>query len=390
MPREGSNKKIADAPAVKRALSLQSEVVKEFMAPPTLRQNLVGIGVGEKLTDGKPTGELALIALVTHKVPRDLLSDTDLVPERIEDTPTDVIEAGMIVAQATETLVMPATRNVLSRMHDGVEPDGRGVLLEAGYVPVPVREVERITVAPQLLARRIRPAKGGYSVGHFRITAGTIGTCVYDLLPGGNINPPTHGIGTPPKFYILSNNHVLANSNAASPGDPILQPGPFDGGTLPADRIATLSRFVPITFEPPVPRAFHRNLVDAAVAEAEFHDIDREIHWLGAIRGWRPKAAVTVGTLVKKVGRTTNHTVGRILAIGATVDVGYGGGQVARFTDQIVTTNISAGGDSGSLVMTLENVAVGLLFAGSSVVTIINQIENVRALMRVEVAEQIL
>jgi hypothetical protein len=195
MPREG-NKKIQDAQAVRRALGMQSEVVKEFMAPPTLRQNLVGIGVGEKITDGKPTGELALIALVEQKVPREFLSEKDLLPERIEDTPTDVIEAGIIVAQATQTLVGPATRNVLSR-HDGVEPDGRGMLLEAGYVPVPVREVERITVAPQLLARKIRPAKGGYSVGHFSITAGTIATCVYDLLPGGSINPPAHGIGTP-------------------------------------------------------------------------------------------------------------------------------------------------------------------------------------------------
>jgi hypothetical protein len=61
-----------------------------------------------------------------------------------------------------------------------------------------------------------------------------------------------------------------------------------------------------------------------------------------------------------------------------------------RFTDQIVTTNISAGGDSGSLVVTFDNVAVGLLFAGSSVATIVKQIENVRALLRVEVAEQIL
>jgi hypothetical protein len=42
------------------------------------------------------------------------------------------------------------------------------------------------------------------------------------------------------------------------------------------------------------------------------------------------------------------------------------------------------------LVTTLDNVAVGLLFAGSSVATIVNQIENVRSLLRVEVAEQVL
>jgi hypothetical protein len=212
---------------------------------------------------------------------------------------------------------------------------------------------------------------------------------VYDILPGGKISPPRHGIGVPSRYYILSNNHVLANSNDATLGDPILQPGPFDGGTDPADRIASLSRFIPITFDPPVSKARHRNLMDAAIAEGDFHDIDREIYWNGYVQGWRPKTKVEVGTFVKKTGRTTNFTTGRITAINATVDVGYGGGKVARFIDQIVTTNISAGGDSGSLVTNLYNVAVGLLFAGSSVATILNQIENVRSLLRVEVAEHI-
>jgi len=99
---------------------------------------------------------------------------------------------------------------------------------------------------------------------------------------------------------------------------------------------------------------------------------------------------VAVGTLVKKTGRTTNFTVGRITAINATVGVGYDAGRVARFVDQMITTNLSAGGDSGSLVTTLDNVAVGLLFAGSSVATIVNYFEHVRALLRVEVAEQVL
>jgi hypothetical protein len=387
------SKKISDAQAVKQTLRQQRDAISELMAREKPKANVVGVGAGEKFTGGQPTGELAHVVLVSQKLSREAVPEEDLVPERIGDTRTDVIEAGVIFAQAIETLVMPAQRSVYSRMPLAGEPDGRGAVLETtGYIPVPAREVEPImmTVTPQLLAQRIRPAKGGYSVGHFKITAGTIATGVYDLLPGASTSPPAHGFGTPPKFYILSNNHVLANSNAASPGDPILQPGPFDGGTLPVDRIATLSRFVPITFEPPIPRPLHRNLVDAALAEVAFHDIDREIHWIARVQGWRPRAGVTVGTPVKKVGRTTNLTVGRILAIGATVDVNYGGGQIARFTDQIVTSAMSAGGDSGSLVLTLDNVAVGLLFAGSSLVTIVNQIENVRSLLRVEVAEQIL
>src|SRR3546814_14182190 len=52
----------------------------------------------------------------------------------------------------------------------------------------------------------------------------------------------------------------------------VLQPGPFDGGTDPADRIASLSRFIPITFAQSLPLVMPRNLVDAAVAAGSFHD----------------------------------------------------------------------------------------------------------------------
>jgi hypothetical protein len=338
------------AEAAQDVAKVYDAAMAEVMAPDQPRANVVGVATGVKWSNGRPTGEPALLVLVTHKVAPEQLSAADIVPSSIEGMQTDVLEVGFPVA-------------------------GGDQQLEVGV---------------QTLARRIRPAEGGYSVGHFAITAGTIATSVYDILPGGTTTPPAHGVGVPPRYYILSNNHVLANSNAARLGDPILQPGPFDGGLDPSDRIATLSRFVPITFDPPTPRALHNNLVDAAIAAAEFHDIDREIYWVGYVRGWRPKANVAVGTVVQKTGRTTNYTLGRIMAINATVDVGYGGGRVARFRDQIITSNISAGGDSGSLVTTVDNVAVGLLFAGSATVTILNQIENVRSLLRVEVAEEIL
>src|SRR3546814_8805883 len=84
------------------------------------------------------------------------------------------------------------------------------------------------------------------------------------------VGTPGNAVGIPAHYYILSNNHVLANSNNATPGDAVLQPGPFDGGTDPADRIASLSRFIPITFDPPVPRVLHRNLLDAPVASCAF------------------------------------------------------------------------------------------------------------------------
>jgi hypothetical protein len=48
---------------------------------------------------------------------------------------------------------------------------------------------------------------------------------------------------------------------------------------------------------------------------------------------------------------------------------------------------MSAGGDSGSLVLDVDDNAVGLLFAGSSAVTIINNIQFVQALLGVRLAE---
>ncbi len=350
MAKDESKMRLAEKDT-EEAQKAHSASVEKFLDPEKRgASNVIGMGVGVKWKNGEPTGEPALVVLVTQKLEKDQVSKTDLVPQKLADMQTDVLSIGYPFA-------------------------GENEILETGI---------------QTLARRTRPAEGGYSVGHFMISAGTIATCVYDILPGGVVSPAAHGIGIPPRYYILSNNHILANSNAGAIGDPILQPGPFDGGVDPTDRIAKLSRFIPITFFPAVPLALHNNLVDAAVAEGEFHDLDREIYWSGYVRGWRPKANVRVGTNVQKTGRTTNYTTGRITATNATVDVGFGGGNVARFKDQIVTTNISAGGDSGSLVTTPDNVAVGLLFAGSPVATIANQIENVRSLLRVEVAEQIL
>ncbi len=364
--------------------------IDQHLNAPQPPANLQGFAAGVKFKNGIPTGEPAVLALVTQKIAPDQLSPQDLIPRTINGVKTDVLEVGYITAQAAGTRARPQQQTDLTisrHVGDGYVRMGEQVLElpEVAAPAVPTIEV---------LTKRARPVRGGYSVGHFRITAGTIATCVYDMLPEATTIPPAPGIGIPPKYYVLSNNHVLANSNAASPGDPILQPGPYDGGADPADRIARLSRFVPITFEPPIPRAQHRNLVDCAVAEGDFQDLDREIYWTSLARGWRPRAAVAaprmIGEHVKKTGRTTNLTFGEILAVSATVDVGYGGGRVARFTDQIITTAMSAPGDSGSLLLTLDNVAIGLLFAGSTQVTIFNHIEYVRSLLHIEVADQVL
>ncbi len=235
---------------------------------------------------------------------------------------------------------------------------------------------------------RLRPAPGGVSVGHGAITAGTLGCWV--TKNGQKV--------------ILSNNHVLANSNDAEIGDPILQPGPFDGGNFPQDHIANLEQFVPIAFEgEPSECQFANavisvfnlgcrvinsntrygvtnvqavdNLVDAAIARPlNPADVKDEILNIGPIQG---TVQGELGMAIKKSGRTTGFTTGDIQQVDVTANVQYGAGQIALFTDQLLAGAMSQGGDSGSAVLDDNNRLTGLLFAGSDTTTIINRIENV-------------
>jgi hypothetical protein len=308
------------------------------------RKNVVGVGVGYKETKGVKTDRMALVVMVKEKVSVEQLEERDVIPAEIEGVITDVIEVGEIVALQART-------------------------------------------------DRWRPAPGGVSIGHYKITAGTLGVLVRDVETN--------------EILILSNNHVMANSNDATQGDPILQPGPHDGGIVAEDTIANLARFVPIQFEsepPPSPCPFskaaagianffarfvgskHRllsvviqqaNQVDGALAKPVNPDVvSSEILEIGGVTGERE---AELGMEVKKSGRTTGLTTGTVQLLDASVNVGYGGGRTALFTNQILTTNMSQGGDSGSLLVSGEgNKAVGLLFAGSDQVTIHNPIAFVK------------
>ena len=330
---------------------------------------VVGVALGNKISGGEDTGERALTVLVEAKVDADLLKQDDLVPASIEGVTTDVQEVGIIQAGGPAGVI---THEVDLAALERAPADGAALREEAWEAAEAPAAQE---VGPLLLRTRMRPAMGGFSCGHFRVTAGTIATGCYDAgaLPG-----------IPSRYYMLSNNHVLANSNFAAIGDPCLQPGVFDGGAVATDTIGRLARFVPIKYR--TPTTAPRNFVDAAIAQVDFHNLNREIYWIGYVR--RLYAAPTVGMIVQKTGRTTNFTTGRVTNINATVDVNYGSGRVARFARQILTTNMSAGGDSGSLVTNLDEDGVGLLFAGSSVVTVINHLNFVQALLGIRITER--
>jgi S1-C subfamily serine protease len=326
-----------------------AEITRDFQAAEADilgRPNVVGMGVGPKITGGQDTGRTCAKVLVSQKLPPELIASGDRVPDAVGGTATDVEEVGELLA-GYGAVDSPAAQDPAALQN--------------------VATIEGQDAGALELKWRLRPVEGGYSVGHYRITAGTYATAVYDR----SAYP-----GVPPRYYVLSNNHVLANSNNARVGDPILQPGPYDGGTYPQDVIARLSRWVPIHFLP----STTRNYVDAAVAEGPFQFLDREIYWIGYVRGIRNNWPA-INEILQKTGRTTNWTTGRVTAINATVDVGYGGGNVARFSGQIVTGRMGGPGDSGSLVLDLNENAIGLLFAGSATHTIVNHIVFVQNLL---------
>ena len=115
--------------------------------------------------------------------------------------------------------------------------------------------------------------------------------------------------------------------------------------------------------------------MDAAMARPlNDQDVKNEILEIGAINGL---AQGELGMVIKKSGHTTGLTTGEIQQVDVTVNVQYGEGPIARFTDQLLAGAMSQGGDSGSAVLDNNNKLVGLLFAGSDTTTIIDRIGNV-------------
>lgn len=210
-----------------------------------------------------------------------------------------------------------------------------------------------------------KPIPIGVSIAHQDVTAGTIGC---QVLQSGTCHT---------SYFLLSNNHVLANSNAGQISDPILHPGPADGGVLPGDQVGWLAGFEPI-----VKTTTASNIMDAALAVV----LPETATYTTPPDGYGAPRASTVSPslnlAVRKYGRTTRMTTGRITSLNATVHIVYTGG-TAQFVQQFVVTGdnglpFSQPGDSGSLVVVASGgnarKTVGLMFAGSGNYTAVNPI----------------
>jgi hypothetical protein len=282
--------------------------------------NVVGVGVGRRVVDGKRTAEQGVRFYVKNKLAKRAIPKDDLLPKSINGVPTDVVESGEF------------------RMFGSPTP-------EQSYM---------------------RPAKPGCSVGFAfsgakagYVMAGTFGAVV--------------AVGT--DWYILSNNHVLANQNQLPLGSPIYQPGLLDKNTPGPDAIAKLTKFVKLSATTP-------NKVDCAIAKIDKNSLVSPVIMpqVNKLKSGAPIAAADT-MKVMKTGRTTGYTTGSVHDVSATVKVTYDIG-VLTFADQVIIYGdgdaFSDAGDSGSLIVDRKTGrATALLFGGSKAYTIGNHIADV-------------
>lgn len=310
-----------------------------------LKANLYGV-VGfsttpkERIRKGKKVaGSRVVRVYVDQKKPAHILGRYATVPRKVGAFETDVVEIG-------------------------------DVKVLAGPPPIP----------PDIRHMYLDMLLPGTSIGHRDVTAGTIGRPVE--LNG--------------EVVILSNNHVLANASMeedwrALVGDPIYQPGPADirdQGGEPEEK------FLAAELVEWVPYKQTGNLVDAAVARPL---IKWRLHpWKLNYTELSRIAEVDEDTVVTKSGRTTGVTKLLVLDDAATLQVMING-QSLEFVDQLLLEDVnrpgtsgSGPGDSGSLVVEVDDAGktwnaglpgraqnVGLLFAGSDRVTVVNKMRHV-------------
>lgn len=299
---------------------------------PAPESNVVGVGVGEKISDGKNTGIMAVKFLVRVKYSPSEVDKKHMLPKTVNGLPTDVEQVGTFRKFAAAPAPLPPM------------PDPK---------------------------KKFRPAQPGCSVGfkdpgNAFIMAGTFGALAKN----------SDGV------FVLSNNHVLADENQLPLGSPIFQPGLLDGGKPATDQIAKLTKFIKL-------KTTSMNKVDCAIAKALSKAlVSNSILFIGPPTG---TTAALIDMVVHKFGRTTSYRVGRITSINTDVSVQYDTG-LYKFGGQIIIKGLnnqpfSAGGDSGSLILErATNKAIGLLFAGSPTHTIANHIKDVLSALSVTLA----
>ena len=268
-------------------------------------RNILGFGVGEKWTNGAPTGEPAICAYVVRKLPPELVEDQFLVKRFVSEYagfPSDVIEVGRPTLQHHDT-----------HSYTDTVPGGASIGDGQGHLP-----------------------------------PGTLGCWLTDDQD---------------KKYFLTCWHCVDGGSATLGASTVLQPP----GSGPAGLIGTLRASInPLTC--PTGTA----TVDAALVELTGpRNCASFILRVGEIRGIEPNTPHHV----RKSGVTSHLTYGIVQSlcsafpISAPPVLGAPANTINYDRQWVIYNNPPSGcfshpGDSGAIVLTHENDAVGLIVAG--------------------------
>lgn len=320
----GAHRALVRAPAFQRECSRLANRARAWVFGPGVQ----GLGLGEKVVEGRPTGTLALRVYVEAKRPRGALAHP--VPPKV-------------------------------------------TLPELGAFPTDVLAIGRLD--REVFAERVRPAMPGASIGHPDGGTGTFGCLVRE-------RDNEHDL------FLLSNAHVVADDGCAHPGDPILQPSPADGGSVEHDTIAEFTRAHPFAFD----AAGFPNTMDAAIARVlDPRSVDPLPRTLERLIGGLARV-LRRGMEVQKVGRTSDHTVGLTLDVDFRFQMpykkpghrsdffgreGHAERGMAGFRDQVLCTRFTEQGDSGAAVLNRRGHLLGLHFAGSPSASVFSPIRPI-------------
>jgi hypothetical protein len=284
--------------------------------------NVVGFGIGYKQTGGMTTDQLSVIVFVRTKLPEDAFETArdQLVRRQLNVTP-DTVQA--------------IDRNAVYGNHAENLGISQGILTDVQAIGTPRFDAG----IPGTYTGTARPVVGGISVGWRNDRTGTLGCFVRDRKSG--------------KICLLTAAHVLGSFNQAASGDVVIQPGNMDGGDVlfidptgkkPQDyyHVAIFTRTAPVQLlaAPTTP-----NRVDAAIAQLIWQD-DYRSRIECDVGTPTAEGKPEIGMLVHKTGRTSGHSIGKILNTVSVFGLAIGG-QTVPFEDLICTTVMSKEGYSG-------------------------------------------
>ncbi|TWP47723.1 hypothetical protein FKR81_30720 [Lentzea tibetensis] len=285
-------------------------VEDEFLSRP----GVIGVDIGEKFTGGRPTGRAAIVVYVCAKGSH----HPQQIPASVEGIPTDIVAESIVLHRA---LLSPDE-------HQPVVAE-RHAVLRGG-----------ISIGP---SRAVRVVPPDVSVPGDYVIVGTLGALVVSR--------------TEKLVMGLTNFHVGCVDDAWMVGDRMVHPSRVDGGVQNLDDVGELNR-----------AALSGSVNAAAVLLDPQRPCRAEILDIGAVTGSAP---APVGTPVRKRGRTTALTHGVVVSGDATIAVDFGDGiGVRKLRDQLRIESCAGRfgdhGDSGSVLVDVENRVVGLYCAGTA------------------------